>query len=47
MKKDNKILEKVLAGAALQAAKDSANKHCTWYFHQEKAPAELKKLRKF
>lgn len=47
MKKDNKILEKVLAGAALQSAKSSANKMCSWIFYQDKEPAELKKLRKF
>lgn len=46
MKKDAKLIDKIIGASALAAAKGNVNSVCSWFFHQPKVPDNVKKLRK-
>ena len=47
MKKEAKVVDKIVGAIALASAKSSVNSTCSWFFHQPKIPNNVKKLRKF
>lgn len=46
MKKEAKLIDKVIGASALAAAKSNVNSVCSWFFHQPKVPDGAKDLKK-
>ena len=46
MKKDVKIVDKLICAAALLSAKNNVNSTCSWFFYQPRVPDSVKKLKK-
>lgn len=47
MKKEIKIMDKLICAAALESAKSNVNSTCSWFFHQPKVPKSVKKIKKY